>query len=403
MFSLLLAFYWAGAPAALSQPPPARADELYVVKTAQVKVEVKKEDFAKLQDKALSARTRPATAGRQSSAGGRRPAVKRTAAVDKRKLPASAGAKDAALTTEKARLDVEGEKAAPSKPNRQAEQQEFEAGEEGGGAGRKLTKEEVKSLAKELGLLDTPKVNPDLAFNDDDASNLLKRRADDAELKRELAARKAVLDAADKQEVVIRDRNTLSHVVAQFLLVVAPQKKSEPPPTPAPTPKDDERRGVTDIPILICVGDTGNTGATSAELIAKAWAALNDFKAARRDEAGKYADKVQACTKVVIDTWTRQADEQEAARLQAGECKTNPGVKGKDAYFESYWALSDISAAWFIRGQFNSHQRNWVEARRAYTSITSNYPCAYIWDPRGWFWRAAEGAENELRRIDAGL
>jgi hypothetical protein len=407
LFSFLLAFYSAGAPAALSQHEAATADELkIVVKANETDFEIRRKEFAEWLKKAVSAEPRRA-AGRQSSAGERQPAVKRTAAVGKKRSPAGAGgdgvktvavAKDAASATGNARLDVMDGKAGPEKTNGKPERRAPEASEEAGGAERRLTKEEVKNLAEDLGLLDQPKMNPQLTFTDEDASDLRRRRSDDTELKQELAARKVALDAADRQGVVIGDRATLSRVITRILFVMVPQKNE--PPTPAREVKRTTAPPIPPTDILVCGGDPADT---SADFIQKAWAALSGFKGGRREEVDKYAAKVLACTKVVIETWTPQADEQEAARLQAGECKTNPGVEGKDAYFRSYWALSDVSAAWFIRGQFYSHQQNLAEASKAYKSIIASYPCGYIWDPRGWFWRAAEGAEKELRRIDASL
>jgi hypothetical protein len=40
-----------------------------------------------------------------------------------------------------------------------------------------------------------------------------------------------------------------------------------------------------------------------------------------------------------------------------------------------------------------------MEAREAYRIVIDKYCCAYTWDPHGWFWRTAEGAENELKKL----
>jgi hypothetical protein len=72
----------------------------------------------------------------------------------------------------------------------------------------------------------------------------------------------------------------------------------------------------------------------------------------------------------------------------------------QDAYFASYWALSDVATAWYIRGQVLERQRNCAEAKEAYKTIIAKYDCACIWDQRGWFWNVAKGAEHALKDLD---
>jgi tetratricopeptide (TPR) repeat protein len=141
---------------------------------------------------------------------------------------------------------------------------------------------------------------------------------------------------------------------------------------------------------LLCEGDT------SEALIRQAWESLDAGKGGLGVEK---LEKALACTKVAIDTFAAQADEQQARRLQANECRVPPGVNDKEAYFRLYAALSDVGAAWFIRGQVFSQQQNWKEAREAYKMVVDKYSCAYAWDARGWFWRIAEGAEREMKKL----
>jgi hypothetical protein len=114
----------------------------------------------------------------------------------------------------------------------------------------------------------------------------------------------------------------------------------------------------------------------------------------------KNFERALACTKVTIDKYAEDADEQQAMRLQNKECKTTPTKDQQDAYFASYWALGDIAAAWFIRGQVFEQQGNCAEAKEAYKIIIAKYNCAYIWDPEGWFWNAAKGAEKALKNLE---
>jgi hypothetical protein len=141
-------------------------------------------------------------------------------------------------------------------------------------------------------------------------------------------------------------------------------------------------------------------GVTSQDLIKKAWDALNANSGGMDP---KNFEKALACTKVTIARFAGDADEQQATRLQANECKKTPAKeeKERDAYFGSYWALSDVAAAWFIRGQVLEQQKNCKEAKEAYQAIVAKYNCAYIWDPRGWFWNAAKGADQALKNLES--
>ena len=149
-----------------------------------------------------------------------------------------------------------------------------------------------------------------------------------------------------------------------------------------------------DVSCVIC-GCAG--GDTSQDLIRKAWDALNANKGGMDS---KMFEKALACAKVTITRFAGDADAQQAARLQTGDCKKTPTKEERDAYFSSNWALSDVAAAWFIRGQVLQQQRNCKEAKEAYQIIVAKYSCAYIWDSRGWFWNAAKGVDQELKNLE---
>lgn len=383
IFFLFLTSYLVAAPMVFSQ---------IVITVGQVKITVPEPTALKLKEKALAADVRSGSPGRRSAPVERHPATRKATPISKKQPPARPGkdsknpkavSTDSAKAQEKSQPVVKADKVGLPKPNDQSEQ--------AGGGRRKLSRDEVKKLAEELGLLEKPKVNPDLALNDDSISELVKQQSDETSLRLELGARKAVLDAADEQAVRISSEATLSHAVSQILLFYVPQQER-----PQQKTKEQETKGtsVSDLSGVIC-----GEGDTSQELIAHAWAALKNNKGAEKEDEAKNLDKALACAKAVIDRWANKADEQEAGRLQSGECKTTPDAGERDAYFKSYWALSDVSAAWFIRGQVYSRQKNWSKARDAYKFIVNNYPCAYIWDPRGWFWKTSEGAEQELRTI----
>lgn len=154
---------------------------------------------------------------------------------------------------------------------------------------------------------------------------------------------------------------------------------------------------ITDDANVACLICGCPVGVTSQELIKKAWDAL---EANKGEMDPKNSEKALGCTKVAISKYAREADEQQARRLQTHECKSTPTSAEKDGYFVSYWALSDIAAAWFIRGQVFQRQKKCTEAREAYQFIVSKYKCAYIWDRQGWFWNAAQGADQVLKNLE---
>lgn len=145
-----------------------------------------------------------------------------------------------------------------------------------------------------------------------------------------------------------------------------------------------------DVDCLIC---GCQVTVTSEDLIKRAWDALNS-------KDPKNLERALACTKVTIAKFADVADEQQTARVQANECKKTPTPQEKGAYFKSYWALSDFGAAWFIRGQVFEQQKNCTEAKEAYQTVIAKYNCAYIWDDRGWYWNAAQGADQALKKLE---
>ena len=86
---------------------------------------------------------------------------------------------------------------------------------------KKADRNEIKELAKEYGLLEESKMNPHLSFLDGDIAYWDEQGLSIGRLRLEFAARKAVLDAADKSGVVIADQGKLSwaaqKIMAQIL------------------------------------------------------------------------------------------------------------------------------------------------------------------------------------------
>jgi len=256
--------------------------------------------------------------------------------------------------------------------------------------------EDVKKLAKEYHLNEATAPNPHLAFDKKEISQWCRKNLSEIDLRYEFAARQLVLEAAKEQRVSIRDQDMLSEAVQG---IIAKMREENPKSTTAVQTSNPEIRQAPpgppanqppDVSCEICKSKN------SQGMLEKAWTALN------ASQGGMDKDNFEtalACTKCAIGRWQSQADAQQAKRQQTGECHTTPSASQRDAYFGSYWALADIGTAWFIRGQSLSRQQRWQEAREAYKMVIDKYSCAYTWDPQGWFWRTADGAQEQYNEI----
>lgn len=82
---------------------------------------------------------------------------------------------------------------------------------------KKLTKGDIKELAREFGLLEETEINPHLSFLAGDIAYWYEQELSEARLRLEFAARKAVLEAADRQRIVIGDQGKLSWSSQQIM------------------------------------------------------------------------------------------------------------------------------------------------------------------------------------------
>jgi len=118
---------------------------------------------------------------------------------------------------------------------------------------------------------------------------------------------------------------------------------------------------------------------TSEELTSSAWKAL---------EKGNYACTLE-CTQICIDRHSQEAKDQQGILTQQGAFATGDNIP-------KYWALNDVSTCWFIRGELYRKMRENENARQAYQEILNNYSYGQCWDPRGWYWKLADGAREKL-------
>ncbi len=123
---------------------------------------------------------------------------------------------------------------------------------------------------------------------------------------------------------------------------------------------------------------------TSSTLVKQAWAALaaNDLKA------------VQAYVNKAAELYGDKAKE-----MQAGLKDYATG--SNDAIFK-YWALNDVATGYFILGKAYQSANMKDKAKEAYTTLINNYSFGQAWDPKGWFWKPADGAKEQLDMMAAG-
>ncbi len=117
-------------------------------------------------------------------------------------------------------------------------------------------------------------------------------------------------------------------------------------------------------------------------LTIKSWEALND-----KDE-----NAVLVFTQRCIELY---ADE---AKKQSAKLSDYPD----GANIDSYQQLNYIGACYFIRGEFFKYIKDWPKAIQAYQVLVENFPFAQYWDPRGWYYKPAEIAKEEIRKINEG-
>ena len=107
------------------------------------------------------------------------------------------------------------------------------------------------------------------------------------------------------------------------------------------------------------------------------------------------------------------ADDLESVLLYTNKCIKLYGAKAKEMQASltefpwetneeifSYWALNDVGTCLFIQGDAYKNAGMTEEAKISFNQLIDNYYFAQAWDPKGWFWKPAEGAEQRLLEIE---
>ncbi len=76
------------------------------------------------------------------------------------------------------------------------------------------------------------------------------------------------------------------------------------------------------------------------------------------------------------------------------------GYPAEEADIHRYWALNDVATAYFIQGEAYRKKGEAAKAREAFQKIIDEFSYGQCWDPKGWFWKPAEGAANRLNSLE---
>jgi len=117
----------------------------------------------------------------------------------------------------------------------------------------------------------------------------------------------------------------------------------------------------------------------SASLITEAW---NKFNANDYSTAQAFAEEL-------ISRYAAEAAEQQAS--------LSGFASSSDA--ADYWALNDVATAYFILGKIYAAQNKDTEAKTQFEKIIDSYSYAQCWDTQGWFWKVAQGAQEEIDKL----
>ncbi len=77
-------------------------------------------------------------------------------------------------------------------------------------------------------------------------------------------------------------------------------------------------------------------------------------------------------------------------------------ASGDNQAIFSNWALNDVATSLFIQGESYRKTGMMEEAKEAYQKIINEYKYGQCWDPKGWFWKPAEAAQEKLAMIESG-
>jgi len=121
---------------------------------------------------------------------------------------------------------------------------------------------------------------------------------------------------------------------------------------------------------------------SSSQLVDLSWQALaaNDVKA------------VEAYVQKILSLYGAKAKEMQASLKDY--------ATGSNDDIFKYWALNDVGTGLFILGQAYQGAGDKEDAIKAYKRLIAEFSYAQTWDPKGWFWKPAEAAQQKLNALN---
>ncbi len=124
-------------------------------------------------------------------------------------------------------------------------------------------------------------------------------------------------------------------------------------------------------------------GVSSAALTQQAWKAL---------EKGNYQD---------VFMITDECEKRFGVRAQKQQAMLTAVPPPEKSF--TYSALNDVATCMFIKGKALRQFKRNEEAKQVFRTIIRDYRFAQCWDPKGWFWKVAGAAQDEINCIDFNL
>jgi tetratricopeptide (TPR) repeat protein len=119
-------------------------------------------------------------------------------------------------------------------------------------------------------------------------------------------------------------------------------------------------------------------------LVQKAWAALD-------------AKDLEA-----VEAYVFKVNQIYASKAAAMQISLQDYASGSNEQIFKYWALNDVSTAWFILGKAYRAAGKKDDAIKAFNKVINGFSYGQCWDTKGWFWKPAQAAKEEIAMIQSG-
>jgi hypothetical protein len=97
-----------------------------------------------------------------------------------------------------------------------------------------------------------------------------------------------------------------------------------------------------------------------------------------------------------ISLWEDDAQKLQKEKLEkVGNYLPFDGTVEGYQSIHDYWALNDVTAAYFILAKIADGQKNYAQASIYFEKILKDFYLAQMWDKRGWFWNPVDSIQED--------